>query len=228
MKEEFFRPYAGLEIGPYLKSEDMQGLHHMARYIWVSLVLEQITPGRLIDIACGAGYGSYMLAKKYTNWCITGVDYDPQAIDYATSNYKSENLDFTVGNMETWKSSKSSEPIELGCYEVILSFDTIEHLDHPEIALLKIVDHLSHHGMLILSTPVSFPETNLKPDWWAHKIEYGAADLVNLMKRFFKQVILPGDELFPRIDFWTDIVNKDKTRYLNVANPIICKEPIKY
>lgn len=226
-EEEFFLPVLGLDLAPYLVKDDLQGVHHLARYYWAERVLQAYKPSTVLDIACGAGYGSFILAKSFPACRIIGADYDERAINVAIKTYTLNNLSYVKGDMVKWEKNCSGQNESLGIYPVILSFDTIEHLDHPEIALLRVVEHLEEKGVFMLSTPISFPSTNLKPGWQAHKIEYGQGDLLNLLKRFFKDVLVPEEGTLPCMDFWTETVNKDKERYLNLANPIVCKNPIR-
>ncbi|NQU31859.1 MAG: class I SAM-dependent methyltransferase [Bacteroidetes bacterium] len=225
-EEEFFLPIKGLDIEPYLAIEDLQGIHHISRYHWAKKVLQSMEPRSIIDIACGAGYGSYILAKEFSDSQVKGVDYDSRAINHAVNTYRSNNLRYRHGDMVLWEVLNGNGQT-LGKHDVIISFDTIEHINHPEIALLRIAQNLEDNGVLILSTPISFPKTDLSPAWTAHKIEYGAADLTNLLKRYFHEVLLPEEGNLPNQDFWTEYINKDKQRYLTISNPIVCKNPIR-
>ena len=59
---EFFVPRRGLDLAPYIAHRDVQGIHHLSRYHWATRVLEEVAPRRVLDVACGAGYGSFLLA----------------------------------------------------------------------------------------------------------------------------------------------------------------------
>ncbi len=48
-----------------------------------------------------------------------------------------------------------------------------------------------------------------------------------LLPRFFGEVLVPEEGTLPAMDFWTDFINKDKERYKTIANPIVCKKPIR-
>jgi len=225
--EEFFKPIYGLELDPYLAKEDLQGIHHLARYHWVKNVLKEIKPKKILDIACGAGYGTYMIAKQFPDSSIVGIDYDQYAIEVSQSSYILPNLIFQRGDMVSWTRLISEQEVNIGKQNAVISFDTIEHINHREIALLRIVENLEEDGIFILSTPISFPVTKLKPNWEAHKVEYGSSDLLNLLKHFFHKVLIPEDGTLPYIEFWKEIINHDKNRYLNITNPIFCQYPKK-
>jgi len=220
---EFFSPRLGFTVDPYIAADDRQGIHHVGRYQWASLVIADLAPRRIIDVACGAGYGSHMLAAAAPMTEVVGVDYDPRAVAHATQHHSRPNLSYKEGSMVTWKSEEQS----LGECDVIVSFDTIEHLLHREIALESMADHLSQDGMLILSTPCGQSDTRLNPAWDHHKIEYSHSDLFKFLSRYFRDIIQPQDADFPHESFWQETVNKGRARYLNRMNPVICKDPIK-
>lgn len=217
---EFFTPEHGLDVTYYIQSNNKQGIHHIGRYQWASNVLQG---NRILDVACGAGYGTKMLADKYPMKEFIGVDYDARAIEYAQSRYQAPNLTYAVGNLATWEFQDSSSFGQVDC---VISFDTIEHLLHREIALLRIAENLLPTGMLLLSTPVKSTSI-LNPGWEHHKIEYSRYDLYSLLRRFFRQVQRTDDNNLPNQVFWDEVINKDQIRYTNKTNPVVCLEPIK-
>jgi SAM-dependent methyltransferase len=218
---EFFVPGNGLRIEDYIDLNDISGVHHLARYAWASTILPQ--QGRLLDIACGAGYGTHMLALENPNLQVTGVDYDPRAIEHAKSNYSASNLTFNVGNLIEWNYLDGRV---LGEFDVIISFDTIEHLLHREIALINLAENLSSEGILLFSTPSGHASPLLNPAWEHHKIEYSANLLLNLMSRFFGTVRYPDNGTLPNQEYWIGL-NSGRNIYLNMMNPIVCSDPIK-
>lgn len=225
--EEFFRPLHGLELEPYLALEDLFGIYHLSRYHWVKHVLETFHVGKVLDMACGAGYGSYILAGFLPEAQVTGADYDPRAVELARNTYRRPNLRFVQGDMVSWTTAVRERNEHLGTYDAMVCFDTIEHVVHRDIALLRIVENLTEHGVLALSTPCAYPETVLRPEWRCHQLEYAHHDLKNLLRRFFAEILAPEDNTLPYMEYWRDVVNKDKPRYLNLANPLVCVRPIK-
>lgn len=225
-EEEFFWPTHGLEIDPYLAAEDLQGIHHLGRYHWVKTVLRDLHAKRILDIACGAGYGTFIVADFLPEAHITGVDYDLRAVELARTEYRRENLRFIPGDLVSWTTSEEGSTTGLGSYDAIISFDTIEHITHRDIALLRIAEHLGLNGVLALSTPCGHAETCLHPAWGAHRIEYNASDLKNLLRRFFGQVLTPEGNTLPNRAYWDQVINNGKARYLNLANPVLCACPI--
>ncbi len=227
MSIEYFEPTHGLHLQPYIDTQDILAIHHLARYHWARRVLTDLGPRSVLDIACGAGYGTHLLGDALPNARLVGCDYDGSAIDLAQSRYELPNVRYTLGNMTTWEGESNGRLASLGQWDAIVSFDTIEHLLHREIALMRLADNLIEDGTLLLSTPCGHPASLLNPEWEHHKIEYGHCDLVALLKRFFSTVLLPEEQTLPHLEFWTDEINRDHVIYLNLANPIVCRNPIR-
>lgn len=224
---EFFVPRQGLELEPYLSQGDLMAVHHLARYQWAIEVIRKRKPKRILDIACGAGYGSYLIAQACPNVQVIGGDYDAASIRHAQAHYSAPNLRYQRSDMVIWRTLDAKEQmVSLGEFDMIISFDTIEHLLHREIALLNLTENLSDKGALLFSTPSGTRFNQLNPGWEHHKIEYSFSDLGNLMSRFFKKVLSPADARFPAKDYW-DKLNATQHVYLNLMNPLICSEPIK-
>ena len=75
----------------------------------------------VLDIACGTGYGTLMLAEKSLD--IKGVDISREAIKYANKHYKTRsNINFIQSDLFSFN----------GPADVVVSFETIEHV-HEEI-----------------------------------------------------------------------------------------------
>jgi cyclopropane fatty-acyl-phospholipid synthase-like methyltransferase len=220
---EFFTPKLGLTVTPYIAANSKQGIHHVGRYQWAANVLKAYNPATVLDIACGAGYGSAMLSTALPDAIVTGGDYDERAVEYARNHYAAPNLAFKQADLVRWTSGENEL---LGRFDAIVSFDTIEHLLHREIALIKIADNLSDNGALLISTPCAHRSTRLNPGWEHHKIEYSFADLYKFLSRFFTTVIYPQHDDFLAKDIWLEI-NSEKIRYLNRMNPLICRGPIR-
>lgn len=223
--EEFFTPHLGLDVADYIKAEHKQGIHHVGRYHWAAKVLDGAKGKKLLDIVCGAGYGSRILAGALPECQIQGGDYDPRAVEHARKNYSAPNLNYGRADIVSWMNLDTEE--SLGQVDIITSFDTMEHLLHREICWMNIVEHLADDGVLLFSTPVKKAPI-LNPGWEHHKLEYSHSFLKNLVKRMFREVLIPGDEGFPHMDFWDNVINKDKQRYLTRTNPIVCRGPIKF
>jgi SAM-dependent methyltransferase len=102
---------------------------------------------RVADIACGEGYGSGLLAEVATH--VAGVDIDPTTLAHARAAYADcANLTFAEG-------SAAALPLGDASADVIVSFETIEHLEAAEQPrmLAEFARVLTPDGVLVLSSP---------------------------------------------------------------------------
>jgi SAM-dependent methyltransferase len=116
-------------------------LEHLHRY---QLALDYVGGKRVLDVASGEGYGSAMLATRAAH--VVGVDLSPEAVLHAAEQYRRPNLEFREG-------SATSLPLPAGSVDVVVSFETLEHLAGHEEMLTEIARVLRGDGLLILSTP---------------------------------------------------------------------------
>lgn len=116
-------------------------IEHLHRY---SVVLELVKNKKVLDIASGEGYGSFLLSKSALS--VIGIDIDNDAIENAKAQYGSSNIEFRQG-------STSNIPIPNNSVDVVLSFETIEHHDEHEKMMLEIKRVLTPEGILIMSSP---------------------------------------------------------------------------
>lgn len=222
IRDEFFMPKLGLEAAPYIMKGDRTGSHHLLRYEWAVKTISSSGPyPTILDVACGAGYGSYLIARQFPASQVIGVDYDPGAVKIAKSTYILPNLEYRQGDMTRWE--ETIGPDIFGC---ITSFDTLEHVSHREIALESLVGHLDQSGSLLFSTPCGADENSLQPAWAYHKIEFSTASLYDFLSRYFRTLISPETPGFPNLEVF-DQLKGSKVDYLLRLNPLICKDPIR-
>jgi 2-polyprenyl-3-methyl-5-hydroxy-6-metoxy-1,4-benzoquinol methylase len=121
-------------------------LEHIARYTFSTPYVY----GRVLDIACGSGYGSLKVAKDRKQHIeeIIGVDISEDALQYAVHNYYHPLLTFKQGD-----AMDSALRQEIGQFDTILSFETIEHVQDDRLFIKRMYDLLKPGGTLILSTP---------------------------------------------------------------------------
>ena len=209
------------DLAHAIATGDVSAVHHLIRYHWAVAVLTERGPTRILDVACGAGYGSALLAAALPDATVVGVDHDAKAIRQARERYHQPNLTFRVGDVQRW-----SETIGGDQHDAIVSFDTIEHVAHHELLLLGIVDHLEPGGALLLSTPSARSTVTLEPSWRFHRIEYSAPVLHDLMRRYFRVVLTPDDATLPAAEVF-DQLDGTGVSYNRRMNPIVGLEPIR-
>jgi SAM-dependent methyltransferase len=116
-------PYTGERYIPWALSAGRQiALPHIARYNWS---LRFLWNKSVIDIGCGAGYGSFMIswiAKQ-----VIGVDRSAEAIQAARDSFSAApNLGFIAMDLES-----ATRGALLHTADVYVAFEVLEHLNDP-------------------------------------------------------------------------------------------------
>lgn len=116
-------------------------IEHLHRYA----VATELAAGKtVLDIASGEGYGTNMMAAVATE--IVGVDIDAETIANAQQKYKKSNLSFKTGSADLI-------PCESAYFDLVVSFETIEHHDRHHEMMTEIKRVLKPGGMLLISSP---------------------------------------------------------------------------
>ncbi len=116
---------------------------HFGRYRYF---LPYIRPSdSVLDIACGSGYGSEILASKAK--FVQGVDLDPETIKYAMRHHKRRNMRFDASRAERFRPKM--------LFDKVISIETIEHLADPEGFLSCVAGWLKPGGQVWLTCPFS-------------------------------------------------------------------------
>jgi 2-polyprenyl-3-methyl-5-hydroxy-6-metoxy-1,4-benzoquinol methylase len=101
---------------------------------------------RVLDIGCGEGLGTYLVAKE----CgfARGLDFDADLIETAQQNWTDANTSFAVADF--LDSSERTEP-----YDAAINFDVIEHIQpqHAETFIAGMKAHLQPDGLAVVGTP---------------------------------------------------------------------------
>ena len=119
----------------------MCGHQHLQRYLFA----ERFVAGKhVLDLACGVGYGTYVLRMLGAR-AVVGADLDAEAVAYAVEHYQREGLRYEQGNALHWESREK--------YDVVVSFETIEHLSDPANFLKRVAQLLVPGGILVISAP---------------------------------------------------------------------------
>ncbi|WP_110114963.1 class I SAM-dependent methyltransferase [Bacillus sp. CGMCC 1.16541] len=139
--------YTGERMIPELmKPTNGMLLEHLARYHFAIHYVK----GRVLDFACGSGFGSQSMAKaakKRINE-IVGIDIDGDSIKYANAHYYHPSVTFVQAD-----AVDPSLPEKLGQFDVIVSFETLEHIENEAQYMNNIFQMLKPGGTLVISTP---------------------------------------------------------------------------
>ena len=100
---------------------------------------------RVLDIACGEGYGSALLARNAAQ--VTGVDVSPEAVAHARRAYAG------LGNLEFREGSCARIPLPDASVGLVVSFETLEHMEDHEAFMGEVARVLTADGVLLMSCP---------------------------------------------------------------------------
>jgi ubiquinone/menaquinone biosynthesis C-methylase UbiE len=118
------------------------GIEHIHRYSVVGgLVTDQM---EIVDVACGEGYGTSLLSGKCKK--ITGIDISESTIRHARQKYTKNNIEFICA-------SALNIPLQDNSVDMVVSFETIEHLEEHEKLISEFKRILKTGGLLVISTP---------------------------------------------------------------------------
>lgn len=159
--------FTGEQVIPEEMSFDPRELQaHLARYVWA---LQFCQGKKALDAACGAGYGTQILS--YVAKSAWGMDRSAECIEYAEKKYSTPRTLFTQGDV--------LNGFATNFFDVVVSFETIEHLDLPGKFLHNVYDALVPGGLFIASAPENSGST------W-HVCDYTREQLGGLLGTVFK------------------------------------------
>jgi SAM-dependent methyltransferase len=136
---------------------------------------------RVLDIACGEGYGSAALRDAGAA-SVIGIDISEEACSHARQKY---GIDARCGDAD-------SIPLTDDSIELIVSFETVEHLTDPQLFLEECIRVLTPEGKLIISTPNREPYDEFAGSSLFHKFEMSAHEFSDLLATHFSRYKLYG------------------------------------
>jgi 2-polyprenyl-3-methyl-5-hydroxy-6-metoxy-1,4-benzoquinol methylase len=148
-----------------MPASDITLAEHLARY---NFALPYCKNKSVLDAACGSGYGSKKIAVEGEALSVVGVDVDPEAVQYARDEYC---VNAEVYDLES--------EFPKGNYEVIVSFETIEHLENPDFFLSQVALSCKR---FIFSIPLDNPSK-------FHKQVYNLTQARDLIAKYFPRVL---------------------------------------
>lgn len=159
-------------------------IEHWHRYL---LARELARDRDVLDIACGEGYGSSLLAQTARN--VVGVDLSKLAIDHAQRSYGSTNLQYMAG-------SASAIPLQDDSVDMVVSFETLEHFYEHDLFFREVKRVLKPDGLLLISTPDrdTYSPSTRGPNPY-HRHELTREEFLDLVRRHFAEVSSQGQRV---------------------------------
>jgi 2-polyprenyl-3-methyl-5-hydroxy-6-metoxy-1,4-benzoquinol methylase len=165
---------------PDVPEENYWYRRHLVVYEWIA---RRVGGRRVIDMACGEGYGTAVLARTAAS--ATGVDANPEAHEHARLRYPAANVRFVRDLVDRY-----SEPAD-----AVVFLQTIEHLQEPGEVLEHFRSLVGPGGCVYVSTPnvlTLAPKGSARSGNPWHVHEYRHEEFEALCRAHFAQVELYG------------------------------------
>ncbi|HET8813438.1 MAG TPA: methyltransferase domain-containing protein [Solirubrobacterales bacterium] len=173
-------PLTGERTLPDVPEENYWFRRHLVVYEWIA---QRVGGLRVVDMACGEGYGSDVLAGAAA--AVVGVDANPEAHEHARLRYRRPNLRFERDLVESFSERCGA----------IVFLQTIEHVQDPGAILEHFKSMLDPGGVAYVSTPnlltLASPGAEKSDNPW-HVKEYQAEEFRALCEEHFARVDLLG------------------------------------
>jgi len=142
---------------------------HLERYEFAA---QYARPGRILDIACGVGYGTRLLADRRGDSAVFGVDISSESIEYARQRYGNEHTQFVLCSAMTFQGETP--------FDTIVSLETIEHLPDPVGFLANVLPQIAPGGTFVASVPTTM-STDANPH---HLHDFSAAEFRRMVQPY--------------------------------------------
>lgn len=173
-------PLTGERTLPDIPQENYWFRRHLVVYEWIAARVEGM---KVIDMACGEGYGSNVLARSARS--VVGVDANPEAHEHARLRYRRPNLRFARDLVETFPEPADS----------VVFLQTIEHVQDATAILEHFRRLVGDEGVAYVSTPnvlTLAPKGAERSDNPWHVHEYRAQEFRELCQGTFGSVEMHG------------------------------------
>lgn len=167
---------------PDLPEENYWFRRHLVVYEWIA---ERVSGHRVVDMACGEGYGTAVLARTASH--VIGVDANPEAFEHAEAKYAGERIEIVRDLIETYRPAEKVDSVSF--------LQTIEHVQDPAAVLRHFASLLAPGGEVFVSTPnllTLAPEGAEKSENPWHVKEYRPHEFRELCQEVFSEVEIYG------------------------------------
>lgn len=124
---------------------------HKERYLWARDLIPK--GSRVLDVACGVGYGAYIMAQY--GLIVTAIDTDLEAIEYARKHWADDNIHYLHID------ANDLEQFNTDCFDYAVMFEAIEHIEDP-LPVLKTLHRISLNLLASVPNESGFPYKNYK------------------------------------------------------------------
>lgn len=197
-----------MDANSSLFPEDRRKLH-LARY---EFAVAYVGGLRVLDAACGTGYGTAVLGQAAAS--AVGIDMEAAAVEYAAQTYGQLHVQFQ-------KSFVEGTPFPQAEFDVVVSFETVEHTLCPASHMREVVRLLKPGtGIAVMSVPNAWGYTD------HHFFDFDRQSFAELLAPHFGRVEWfyqnpPSDPVQPGIG---PIVTGQERAHCLVA---VCTSPVK-
>ena len=165
---------------------------HLHRYAYAARFVKN---KRVIDLACGEGYGARILAETASH--ALGVDIDELTVQHATKKYGNARLKFVRGSITNVPGADDHS------FDVAVCFEAIEHIDDHEKLLQEVKRLITPDGLFIVSTPnkAIYQQVSLEENPF-HVKELEFEEFKGLLGWYFKHRQFLGQRIHPGSSIW--------------------------
>ena len=158
------------------RSVDKIRVDHTNRYKWTTSYLSFLKEKKIkiLDCFCGVGYGCNILSDFFKKAEVTGIDGSKETINFARKFYDKEQVNYYNKRFPFKQKEK---------YDVVVSFESLEHVKSYDRFFQFLKDSLLKEGYLILSTPNESVIPFKKGDYRFHYRHFALSDYKEMAQR---------------------------------------------
>lgn len=133
---------------------------------WIRIREEELSRrASLLDVGCGLGDVAKFILPHFPEMYLSGIDISPEAVEHCHRHFEGKNTTWRVGSAE-------SLPFDPESHDVVWIGETLEHCEHPDLAITEARRVCGEHGLIVLSTP--YRGRNRSPE---HTWEFDPTDI---------------------------------------------------
>jgi len=162
---------------------------HLSRYFFIG---DKVKDKTILDIACGTGFGTELLIERGASR-VYAADVADEAIEICTRRLQK----FDKSRYECHKQDGTAMSYPDGVFDMVVSFETIEHIARYDLFVNEIHRVLKPGGLLVLSTPnalITNPQNGI-PQNPFHVYEFTPTELRDLLSKHFTIQLAAGQHV---------------------------------